>query len=134
MLGVYLILDYLWLGIIAQQDYQNALGALMRDEFPIWPWATFYVLYCACLLKLAIVNISNLTIKSSMLNGAIVGFASYGAYNLTTYTIIDGWPLGIVFKDLGWGIFISSVVCGSGAWMFLHSVPQDKNPTSESAK
>ena len=49
-----LILDGIWLGLIAKDGYQQAMGHIMREPVIIWPWIVFYLLYPLAMLILAI--------------------------------------------------------------------------------
>ena len=115
ILGTYLLLDGIWLGIIANAEYQAAIGYIMRDVIPMWPWVTFYLMYSACILQLCVYSNDRPTYFTAICHGALLGLASYGAFNLTNYAIIYQWPLDIVVKDWMWGIFltIASSVAGT---------------------
>lgn len=111
----YLILDGIWLGVIAKDSYVSAMAGLMREEYPIWPWVTFYGMYCYAITHLVIApNMQSLSWKPVLISGAILGMAAYGAYNLTNIAIIKDWPLSITLKDWAWGVFVTSTssVCG----------------------
>ncbi|MFC4701640.1 DUF2177 family protein [Glaciecola siphonariae] len=108
ILVTYLIADFIWLGIIAKADYSNSIGHLMRDSYPMWPWIAFYLIYSACILRLAIFNGAKPTFARVFANAFILGLASYGAYNLTNYAILADWPLSITFKDWIWGTSITT--------------------------
>ena len=117
MLIAYIIADYVWLGIIAKESYVEAMGALLRDSNIWWPFAVFYFGYCGCLLFLAVTRDTVMSVGKCAIAGAVVGLASYGAYNLTNYAIIQGFPLSIMVKDWAWGIGISAVVSAIGRWV-----------------
>ncbi|WP_395339172.1 DUF2177 family protein [Ningiella sp. W23] len=109
ILITYLIADFIWLGIVAKSDYTSSIGDMMRNIYPIWPWAAFYLIYSACILRLTIFNGAKPNIISVGLNAFVLGVASYGAYNLTNYAIIADWPLGITFKDWAWGTCVTTM-------------------------
>jgi uncharacterized membrane protein len=107
-----LILDGLWLGIIAKDSYRQAIGHVMRSDIPTWPWVLFYLSYAAAIIFLTVSASSN--IKQAAIRGAVLGMAAYGAYNLTNYTFIIDWPLGITLQDWLWGTFITSTSATMG--------------------
>lgn len=114
ILVTYLIMDGIWLGLIAKDSYTQAMSGLLRESPPVWPWVAFYTLYTAAILYLVVVpNISS-GWKTTLIAGAVLGMASYGAYNLTNYALINGWPLSITFKDWMWGIVVTSVASLAG--------------------
>ena len=108
----YVSIDLIWLTLIAQQSYQNAIGHLMRDQFPIWSWVCFYLLYSLAITKLVVLNNNDggSGDKSTIVNAGLFGAAAYGAYNFTNYTVLASWPLGISVKDWIWGITISIII------------------------
>ena len=117
----YLILDGIWLGIIAQNTYTDAMDGLMRDDYPIAPWVVFYVIYCAVITYLVVLPNTDKGWLSVALAGAALGLASYGAYNLTNFAIIKDWPLGITLKDWAWGISVTTAtsLAGFGAFHYF---------------
>ncbi|MDM7862036.1 DUF2177 family protein [Alteromonas sp. ASW11-36] len=114
----YLLLDYIWLGLVSLQAYQAAIGHLMRDNFPVWPWAMFYLMYSAVVVKIIIsVLPPNAAIRAA-LHGCLLGLAAYGAYNMTNYAILATWPIGITIKDWVWGTFVSGAISYCGYRVF----------------
>ena len=111
-LVIYLILDGIWLGIIAKDSYQSALKGMLRDNYPMTPWVVFYLVYAFAIAHLIIIPHLNVTsVMPVLFSGFILGLAAYGAYNLTNYAVLKGWPLSITLKDLAWG----SVAGGAGS-------------------
>lgn len=110
----FLILDGIWLGVIARDSYQQALKGLLRDAYPVAPWVTFYLTYCAVVVYLVIMPRLDGSAVQVALAGAALGFAAYGAYNLTNYAILKGWPLAITIKDLLWGTCATSLISVAG--------------------
>ena len=101
-LVVILVLDGLWLGLIAKDLYQREMGSLMAESVRVVPVIIFYALYPA-----ALVYLTNWTPPSgwteAALRGAVLGLAAYGAYDLTNLAIVKDWPLKISVIDLAWG-------------------------------
>ncbi len=108
ILMTYLVVDFIWLGIVSKDEYTTSMGHLMRTEYPIWPWVLFYLVYCACIARLAIFNGSSTNFIRVLSNAFVLGLASYGTYNLTNYAIIDTWPLDITFTDWIWGTCVTT--------------------------
>jgi uncharacterized membrane protein len=131
ILVTYLIADFIWLGIIARSDYTNSIGHLMREGQVIWPWVAFYLVYSACILRIALFNGAPRTFARVFVNAFVLGLASYGAYNLTNYAILQDWPLSITFKDWVWGTSITTFSALVGftvlAWLNRKSAKKDEN-------
>ena len=80
----FLIIDGLWLGVIAKNFYASQLGDLLRKNFLILPAAWFYLAYTAGLVFLAVRPMqAELALTNVALYGAIVGFLAYGTYDMT---------------------------------------------------
>lgn len=108
-LVIYLIIEGLWLGVIAKSTYQKALGQKLRDSYKVWPWVVFYLGYTAANVHFTVMpNVEAQSFVPTLFNAAIFGAAGYGAYNLTCYSILKDWPLGITLKDWAWGTFATT--------------------------
>lgn len=110
----YLVLDALWLGVISKSHYQEAIGHIMRDQYPIAPWVIFYVMYSAAILYLVIWPNQSASIGTVAISAAVLGMAAYGAYNLTCYAILKDWPLSITLMDWAWGMFVTTASALAG--------------------
>lgn len=109
ILLTYVVADAVWLGIVTRTDYTSSIGHLMRESVNLWPWLVFYIGYSACILRLAILNGSKPTYLRVFINAFTLGLASYGAYNLTNYALLEAWPIGITLQDWIWGTSITTV-------------------------
>ena len=114
ILVTYIIADAIWLGLVSRSDYTASIGHLMRDDANVWPWIVFYIGYSACILRLAIFNGSTPSFARVFTNAFTLGLASYGAYNLTNYAIIETWPLSITIKDWIWGTSVTTASAIAG--------------------
>lgn len=112
------VLDGIWLGLIAQSWYQTEMASLLRNEFIQWPWLVFYLSYSAVVLVLTVIANREKPWWYAGIDGAFLGLASYGAYNLTNYSIIEGYSLFITLVDWSWGIFVTSMSAIAGWWGF----------------
>lgn len=119
------VMDAIWLGVIASDIYQQEMQGLLRSEYPLWPWVSFYLIYAFSICILAVEPSAKALTSSSTLNtkaitgaafrGFVLGLAAYGAYNLTNYAILASWSLKISLIDWAWGCFITSCSAASGA-------------------
>lgn len=117
------VLDAIWLGWVASDTYQTQMQGLLREEFITWPWVVFYLMYGCVTFVLAIVPNREKPWFYASIDGALLGLASYGAYNLTNYSIIEGFTLSIMLTDWVWGIFLTSAsaTAGWGGFQWLGS-------------
>ncbi|MFT5840827.1 MAG: putative membrane protein [Flavobacteriales bacterium] len=110
-----LILDGIWLGLIAKDSYQQGMGHVMRENVIIWPWIVFYLLYPLAILILAIkVQLNTQSRFHFLWRGFVLGATAYGTYNLTNYALVLDWPLFITVKDWLWGAFLTASCSGMG--------------------
>ena len=107
----FLVLDGLWLGLIARDFYASRLGELMRRPILIAPAALFYLFYAAGLVFLAVrPHRPELSLGDVALHGAVVGFLAYGTYDMTNLATVRDWPALVSVVDLAWGTLLSAAV------------------------
>ena len=109
-----LIIDALWLGVIAKSMYANAMGSLMSPSPNLWAAAAFYLLFPLGLLIFAVVPQADSPVYKAALMGALFGFFAYATYDLTNLAVIKNWPVGLTFIDLAWGTMVSAVAATAG--------------------
>jgi len=121
------LLDAFWLGWFAIDWYQSEMQGLLRSDFITWPWVVFYLMYSGVLFVLTVVANRDKPMYYAGIDGALLGLASYGAYNLTNYSIIEGFTLFIMLLDWGWGMFIScmSAMAGWAGFQLLRKDPKE---------
>lgn len=111
----FLLLDAIWLGLVAKNSYIQAMQGLMREDVHVWPWVVFYSLYCMAIVYLVVFpRKDSASGRPVLAAGAVLGAAAYGAYNMTNYALLAGWPLGISLQDWAWGTVVTSLssYCG----------------------
>lgn len=120
-LGIYLatfltmlVIDAIWLGVIAKSLYANAMGALMSPSPNLWAAAAFYLMFPVGLLIFAVLPQADSPVWKAALMGALFGFFAYSTYDLTNLAVIKDWPLGLTFIDMAWGTLVSGVAAGAG--------------------
>lgn len=114
------VLDFVWLGLIAKPWYQTEMFGMLRETFIAWPWMVFYLMYGLVTFVLAIVPNRDKPWFYASIDGALLGLASYGAYNLTNYSILEGFTLKIMLIDWSWGIFLTAT-CATAGWFGFQS-------------
>ncbi len=110
-LPVFLLIDALWLGVIAKDLYQKEIGFLMGESVNWIAAAVFYLLFILGLTVFVIepaVEAGDWTTALGL--GALFGLITYATYDLTNLATIDGWPVSVTIIDLAWGSFIGSSV------------------------
>ena len=112
-LPIYIALDLLWVGLIANNFYKSQIGNLMADKPN---WAAIIIFYLIFTAGLVFFVINPAILKNSQsyafLVGALFGLMTYGTYDLINLALIKNWPLPATLIDLAWGIAVCSIVSG----------------------
>lgn len=110
-LPTFLIIDLVWLGVLARPFYQAQLGPMMRPDVN-WPAAfLFYFIYVAGIVILAVqpaVDAGSLWRAAYL--GAVLGLVAYAAYDLTNLATMAGFPGTMAIVDLIWGTVLTASV------------------------
>jgi uncharacterized membrane protein len=113
---VLLVIDMVWLGVVAKGMYQEAMGDLMSPNPRLAFAAVFYLAYPIGLLVFAIVpGLDQQGVLRAALLGALFGLFCYATYDLTNLAVIRDWPLALSFIDIAWGALVSGVAAAAGA-------------------
>ena len=110
-LFAFLLIDGIWLGLVARGFYGRYLGYLLRPS-PNWFAAMlFYLLFVGALLLFVVLPASHQeSWKRALAYGAISGLVTYATYDLTNLATIRDWPLVVTVVDLAWGTAIGAAV------------------------
>ncbi len=113
---VLLVIDMLWLGVVAKGLYQQGMGDLMSPQPRLAFAAVFYLLYPVGLLIFAIVlGVEAQGVTRAAVLGGLFGLFCYGTYDLTNLAVIRNWPLALSFINIAWGTLVSGVAAAAGA-------------------
>ncbi len=113
---VMVVIDLLWLGVIAKGLYQEGMGSLMAPEPRLAFAALFYVIYPIGLVIFAVTpGVAADSIVRAGVLGALFGLFAYATYDLTNLAVVRDWPLGLAFIDKAWGTLVSGVSAAAGA-------------------
>jgi len=111
VLGAFLVIDMIWLGLVARTFYRNQLGYIMSSNVN-WPAAIiFYLLFIVGLIFFVVYpSIGRDSWVYALFSGAFFGLICYATYDLTNLATLKGWPLKVTLVDLAWGSFLSAVL------------------------
>ncbi len=112
----FMILDGIWLGFVMKKFYVTNLAPLGRivdgGFVPVW-WAAALV-YVFLGLGIAVFVVPRAdTVTGAALLGALFGLVVYGSYDMTNYSTVTQWPLGLAIADMAWGAFASAIVAAA---------------------
>ena len=115
---VFLIVDLVWLGIIAKNLYSKYLGEFMTDSINWTAAIIFYLIFVAGLLIFVIYpSVEKNSVTQVLILGALFGIITYSTYDLTNLATLKGWPIQIVIIDIIWGSVLSTIVSLSGYYV-----------------
>jgi uncharacterized membrane protein len=103
-----IVIDGIWLGIIAKSFYARELAVLSRDLYILWSALMSWIIIVIGVVFLVIPNTKN--IKGAVKYGALYGFILYGLYDFTNYAILNNWSLTMTLVDVLWGITICTIL------------------------
>jgi len=109
-----LVLDGVWLGLIAANFYRKQLGSLMKAHPTLWVAGLFYLAFALAIVVFIIspALAQNWTVGKVILSGALLGLVIYGGYDFTNQATLANWPVAITVADLAWGIAMSAMTSG----------------------
>ena len=123
-LPTFLVIDLVWLGVIARSFYQTHLGHLMRSDVNWVAAAVFYLVFVAGIVVFVVwPAIERESFLWALSLGALFGLVTYAAYDLTSLAVMEGFSLKIALVDLLWGTVlcasVSAITYGVWGWLFM---------------
>jgi uncharacterized membrane protein len=112
---IFVILDFLWLGVFMNGFYLEEFGSLARRSQgkldPYLPSAIIcYLLLVIGLVIFVLPGFAGKPIDYQMfLQGALFGLVVYGVYEFTNHAILANWHWKMVIVDTLWGIFLYGI-------------------------
>ena len=118
-----LILDAVWLGVIAKTFYDDGIGHLMAGAPNLAVAGAFYLLYPLGVLLFAVaptawsggaVAPTQVPRSRAVLAGALFGFFAYATYDLSNLATLRDWPLRVALVDIAWGTVLTATAAAAG--------------------
>ena len=106
------VVDLLWLGLVANDLYNDMLGPLRAKETVVLAAVLFYIQYVLVLVFWAV--LPSRDVRSAAWRGLGVGWIAYATYELTNWAVIEGWPAALVPIDIVWGLILTTIVAATG--------------------
>jgi uncharacterized membrane protein len=115
-LGVLVILDGLWLGVVMKDFYRASLAPIARMADggldPIWPIAVLVYPVLAAGLAVLVLDRARTPFEALAL-GALFGAVSFAVYDLTNHATLREWRAAMTLIDICWG----AASCGAASWV-----------------
>ncbi|MBP6989379.1 DUF2177 family protein [Candidatus Shapirobacteria bacterium] len=116
--GVFLLIDGIWLTVVAKNFYAKYLGFIMSKTPNLVAAGIFYLIYILGMVVLVITPaLQKGSLMTAILTGALFGLCGYATYDLTNLATIKDWPVLVTVVDLIWGTFLSGAVAGISYWV-----------------
>lgn len=110
-LVIFLIIDAIWLGIIAKDLYKEQIGHLMTEKPNLIAAIIFYLIFLVGLVYFVInPAIEAKDFSKLIISAALFGLITYATYDLTNLATLRDWPIKVTIIDLVWGTSLSVIV------------------------
>lgn len=108
---VFLIIDAIWLGLVAPKFYKEQIGHLMAEKPNFYAAILFYLIFIVGVVYFVVnPGIEANSITKIIIAGMLFGFMTYATYDLTNLATLKDWPLKVTIIDLIWGTSLSTVI------------------------
>lgn len=122
--AVMLVIDMIWLGLIAKPWYQSGMGHLMASSPNLVAAVLFYAMFPVGLMLFAVIPHSDAPgLLKVAFWGAAFGFFTYATYDLTNLATLKDYPLGLAILDITWGTCVSAVAAMAGKLVYARWLP-----------
>lgn len=112
--AVFLLIDMVWLGLVARSFYTKHLGYIMADKANFFVAFIFYAIFTFGLLFFVVSPaLAAQDPLKALTYGLLFGFITYATYDLTNMATLKDWPFIVTIVDLLWGTFLG----GTTAWL-----------------
>lgn len=106
---IFVVIDGIWLTLIAKKFYQKHLGYLLKPKASLLPAAIFYLLYVLGIQVFALrPALQSGELLQAAVYGGLLGLLMYATYDLTNQSTVKDWPLKVTLADLLWGTFVTA--------------------------
>jgi len=113
-----LILDGLWLTVVAKSFYRANIGHLLSDRVNWGAAALFYFIFITGVMTFVVIPcLQEGNLVKALLLGAAFGFVTYATYDLTNNATLREWPYLVTIVDLAWGSFLTATVSSLSVWL-----------------
>lgn len=114
----FLILDAIWLGVVAKDFYRQQIGHLLAPDFRLGPAVLFYLVYLGGVAWFALAPAAaSGDWRAALIPAAVLGFVAYATYDLTNWAVMRDWPAVVTVADIAWGTVLTTVAAGVGAYL-----------------
>lgn len=110
-----LVVDGVWLGVIAKDFYRSNLGHLMAENVNFIAAGLFYVIYPLGVVYFAgSAGLESGAWRDATMRGAIFGFVAYATYDLSNWATLKAFPAQVAVVDIIWGAALTALAATVG--------------------
>jgi len=118
---VFILLDAIWLGFLANSFYINQLRPLLNlKNGAIQANMTAVILVYLVLISGLVFFVQPLAqghIYLAITIGAFYGLVTYGTYDFTNMAVLKDWNWLVVWVDVAWGMVLCAVSSAVACWL-----------------
>src|ERR1700755_690043 len=114
-LVVLMVLDYLFLGVIAKGFMVSEVGDML-GEIKLVPALLFYLLYVVGVL-IFVSGSPSANWQTTLLYGALFGLFCYATFDLTCLALLRHWSWAVAGLDVSWGAVVTAVSSTAGLFV-----------------
>lgn len=123
-LMILIAVDSVWLITMADKLYRPIMGDMLLAEFRVAPAISFYLLYAAGVVFLAVrPGLATGSAITSVLHGAVLGFTAYATYDLTNQATLKNWATVLTVADIVWGSLLTAISAGAACLFTRRLIP-----------
>jgi uncharacterized membrane protein len=117
------VLDFLFLGILAKGFFTGQVGDMLADEVRALPAMLFYLLYVVGIL-IFVSAPQAATPQHTLAYGALFGLFCYATFDLTALALLKHWSWAVAAVDVSWGAVVTAVSSTAGLVVANRLVPR----------
>jgi uncharacterized membrane protein len=114
-LGVLMVLDYLFLGILAKGFFVSEVGDMLGEVKPVAA-VLFYLIYVVGVLVF-VSGDAAATWQTTLPYGALFGLFCYATFDLTALALLKHWSWAVAALDISWGAVVTAVSSTAGLFV-----------------
>ena len=121
-LVVLMVLDYLFLGVLAKGFFVSEVGDMLAEVKPV-PALLFYLIYVVGVL-IFVSGSPAANWQTTLLYGALFGLFCYATFDLTCLALLRHWSWAVAGLDVSWGAVVTAVSSTAGLFVANWLVPR----------
>ena len=107
-LPVFVLLDLLWVSVIAKSFYQERLVHHLGPVNLLAAAAFYLVIVLGLTIFATYPTVTRGVLVSGLILGGFFGFFTYATFALTNLSVMRDWPYLVALADLVWGAFVGA--------------------------